>query len=239
MKTSGTLLIAGAILVLIPYTILTIIFQYPDVLREDPGVILTRFHAGGAWLVVVWWAFALTGLPLLVAYVRLGQRFENQHPLVRTATTLGMISGITQIIGLLRWVFVVPVLADRYVQTTDPGIRASIAVVFQAIHQLGGVLLGEHLGQLFTIAWMVLMARVSVDLKLFPRWVAVFGYGASGVYLLAQTELVATVVPGFPVVGWAGLVGSTLWLAWLVVVGVRLVVTQSSSEIIRGDQGFL
>jgi len=38
-KTIGFLLIAGAIGVLIPYTLLTMTFEYPAVLRQDTGVI--------------------------------------------------------------------------------------------------------------------------------------------------------------------------------------------------------
>jgi hypothetical protein len=47
-KIIGILLIAGAIGVFIPYTILTIIFDYPAILRQDAGVILIKFHEGGA-----------------------------------------------------------------------------------------------------------------------------------------------------------------------------------------------
>ncbi|GAB3899085.1 hypothetical protein GCM10028803_19590 [Larkinella knui] len=221
-KSTGNLFITGSILVLIPYIILTIIFDYPHILRHEPGIILTQFHEGGPQLIAVWWAFALSGLPLLIAFIKLGQQFEHQHPYVRWATTVGVISGIVQIIGLLRWVFVVPVLADHYLHTSNPVVRESISIVFQAVHQFGGVLLGEHIGQLFTIIWTVLMARVFDQLRLFPRWVAVLGYVASGIYLLAQTELVATVIPGFPVFGLAGLIGSTLWLIWLMSIGVKI-----------------
>ena len=34
--------------------------------------------------------------------------------------------------------------------------RRAAIITFKAIHQFGGVLLGEHLGQLFTIAWTVI-----------------------------------------------------------------------------------
>ncbi|GAB3936503.1 DUF4386 domain-containing protein [Larkinella terrae] len=221
LKTVGNLLIAGSIAVLVPYTILTVVFDYPNILRQEPGVILTRFHAGGPQLIAVWWTFAITGLLLLIAYVKLGQYFENQHKSVRWVTTIGIISGIAQIIGLLRWTFVVPVLADRYVHSADPAVRESVGVIFQAVHQFGGVLLGEHIGQLFTVIWTVMISRVFDQLRVFPRWVAVFGYVASGIYLLAQTELVATVVPNFPVFDLAGFIGSTLWLVWLVLIGVK------------------
>jgi hypothetical protein len=50
-KTIGGLLIAGAIAVLIPYTFLTSIFEYPAILRQETAVILTKFHEGGSTLI--------------------------------------------------------------------------------------------------------------------------------------------------------------------------------------------
>jgi hypothetical protein len=220
-RAIGLALVGGAAAVLVPYTILTIIFDYPDILRQDAGAVLTRFHAGGASLIAVWWAFAVVGLPLLAAYVLLGQRLEARWPWARLATTLGVISVVAQVIGLLRWTFVVPVLARTYATAPDAATREAATVAFAAVHQFGGVLLGEHVGQMFTIAWTVMIARAFVQLRLMPRWVSLLGYTAAVIYLAAQAELFATVVPGFPVWDLAGLIGSTLWLIWLIVVGVR------------------
>ena len=97
-KVIGLLLIVGALGVFIPYTILTIIFEYPDILRQETATVLTKFHAGGASLIGVWWAFAIMGIPLLIAYILIGQKLENKLSFIRTATTLGIISGIAQII---------------------------------------------------------------------------------------------------------------------------------------------
>jgi hypothetical protein len=101
----GWLLIIGAVAVLIPYTILTIIFEYPDVLRQDVGIVLTKFHNGGTTLLAIWFAFAITGIPLIPAYIMIGQQLEKKAPWVRTATTFGVIGLIVQVIGLLRWTF--------------------------------------------------------------------------------------------------------------------------------------
>ena len=68
-KTIGILLLTGAIALLIPYTMLTIIFEYPDILRQDTGIILTKFYQGGNSLIWTWFAFAITGIPLLPAYI--------------------------------------------------------------------------------------------------------------------------------------------------------------------------
>ena len=131
---------------------------------------------------------------------------------------IGVIGLVVQMIGLLRWTFVIPVLADTFVNATDEATKAAAIVSFKTIHQFGGVILGEHLGQLFTIIW-TLMTYAFSKLKLMPKWVNVLGVVGSVIYLLAQAELFATVIKGFPVWDLAGFLGSTLWLIWLIIVG--------------------
>lgn len=227
-KTIGLLLIAGAIGVLIPYIILTITFEYPDILRQDTGTILTKFHEGGGSLIFTWWAFAMLGFPLIIAYILIGQKLEHRLGFVRWVTTFGVISGIVQVIGLLRWVFVVPVIANSYVTSGDAMTKTAATISFQTIHQFGGVLFGEHLGQLLTIVWTVMMSYAFLKLKIFPKWISWLGISASVIYLLAQAELFNTVIPGFPVWSMAGFAGSTLWLVWLVILGVKFLKTTIS-----------
>lgn len=234
-KQSGYLFIISSILVFIPYTILTIIFDYPVILRNDPGIILTRFHDGGSNLIMMWWLFAMVGFPLLIAYKMLGSLLEKEFPFVKWATTIGIISGIVQIVGLLRWVFVVPVLAENYITTSDAGVQESIKIIFLVVHHYGGVVLGEHLGQLFTIVWMVAICFALFKSVEFPKWISIFGFVTAGIYLLAQTELFATVISGFPVIGWAGFVGSTLWLFWMIALGI-LLIRKSSHEKYERDE---
>jgi Domain of unknown function (DUF4386) len=220
-KTIGALIIAGAIGVLIPYTVLSIIFDYPVILRQDTATILTKFHQGDSSLIWTWFAFAILGIPLIPAYIGIGQKLENKAAWVRIATTIGVTGLIVQMIGLLRWTFVVPVLANTFVQATDDATKAAVIVSFKTIHQFAGVILGEHLGQLFTIAWTILISASLAKLKLVPKWITWLGYISSFIYLLAQAELFATVIPGFPVWNMAGFIGSTLWLLWLIIIGIK------------------
>lgn len=219
-KITGLLLVAGAIGVFVPYTILTIIFEYPAILRRDTGEILTKFHQGGSQLILTWWAFAILGLPLLLACILIGQKLEQHFYFVRWATVLGIIGLLVQMIGLFRWAFVVPVLSQNFITGNEMTKEAS-KVALQVLHQYGGVVLGEHIGQLFTIIWTLIMTAAFVKLKLFPGWINWLAYTASIIYLLAQAELFATVIPSFPVWDMAGLIGSTLWIIWLVVIGIH------------------
>ena len=57
---------------------------------------------------------------------------------------------------------------------------------------------------------------------LFQPWQGWLGLVAALVYFLGQSELLATVIPGFPEVPVAGLIGSLLWLFWMIVLGVAL-----------------
>jgi hypothetical protein len=126
-------------------------------------------------------------------------------------------------VGLLRWTFVVPVIADSFVHAPDETTKVAAIVSFKTIHQFAGVLLGEHLGQLFTIAWTVMITISFAKLKLMPNWVNWLGITGAVIYLLAQAELFATVMQGFPVWDMAGFMGSTLWLIWLTIVGVMFI----------------
>jgi hypothetical protein len=231
-KLTGFLFIAGAILINIPYTLLVMNFEYPDILRESAGYILTQFYLGGNKLIFTWLAFAWVGLPLLFAIIMLQKVLEREDaPYLESATVAGVIGAITQMLGLLRWSFVVPILAQIYVDPdSNNATKEAVLVSFQVIHQYGGVILGEHIGQTFSIIWMFLICLVMLKARLFKSWLGWVGIVAAVVYLLAQTELLNTVVPTFPVVPEAGLVGSLLWLGWMIALGVFLVRAKVVSE---------
>jgi hypothetical protein len=224
-QLAGLFFILGAVLINIPYTLLIMNFDYPDILRAPVDQILTQFQAGGNPLIYTWLAFAWVGLPILFGMVMLNQILgKEKHPFLETATIIGVIGGIVQIVGLLRWVFVIPVITRLY---TDPGTGAatkeSLSALFMVVHQYGGVILGEHMGQFLTIIWVSMISAIIYRSPLFAKWVSWLGWIASAVFILAQTELFATVIPDFPVISWAGLYGSLLWLLWMIVLGVYLV----------------
>ena len=105
----------GAVTFAVAATILSSTFNWPDILREPPQVVLPAFVAGGTSLVWTWfavaWTYAILLVPILLLPAALGRRDD---PVLRAATFVGAASVLLSLIGFLRWVFVVPALAGSY-----------------------------------------------------------------------------------------------------------------------------
>jgi hypothetical protein len=229
--------LAGVLLILTPiafnllFTLLSVTFEYPDILREPAGYVLEQFDAGGAGLVATWYGFMLTAvlfvpLVVLVHRVLAGDGREAGEPFyLGLATAFGVVAGVMQFLGLARWPFLVPYLADSY---TDPAsseaTRESVAVVFEAFNRYAGVAVGEHLGYLFTGLWTALVALAMFGSALpFRRWLSLLGMvSAAGV-------LVGTLEPaGFEAAANIVVVGYILWSIWLALTGIFFLRTSSN-----------
>ena len=210
----------GSVAFALAATVLSSTFDWPDILREPADVVLPAFVAGGTSLVWTWfataWTYAILLVPILLLPAVLGRRGD---PVLRVATYAGATSVVLALIGFLRWVFVVPPLADSYV-TGDATTRAAVDAAWTAQHQFGGALLGEHLGQLLAIGWSVALSVIILRSRVLPRWLGVTGLIASALYLTNQGDILATAVPGFPVWDVGGLIGSVTWGLWVAVLGV-------------------
>jgi hypothetical protein len=221
-RVTGALFLVGAVTFAAAATVLSSTFDWPDILREPAGVVLPAFAAGGPSLVWTWfavgWTYAILAVPILLLPAVLGRRDD---PVLRAATYLGATSVLLCLIGFLRWVFVVPPLAQSYV-TGDATTRAAVDAAWLAQHQFGGALLGEHLGQLLAIGWSVTLCVIILRTRVLPRWLGAAGLVVSTIYLVNQGDILATAVPGFPVFDLAGLIGSTGWGLWVAALGVTL-----------------
>lgn len=223
VRATGIILILLVVLLNIPYALLIQNFEYDDILRKPVGYVLTKFHAGGAGLILTWFAFGLAALLLIPASTLLHQVLACEDmPYLTTATAMGAISGILQSVGLMRWVFVIPVLANLYTApTASPATREAAIVVYQAVHQFGGVVIGEQLGQTLLVCWTVGVGIAMLRSRLFKSWVTWLGLITIPLLLLGQSELLATVIPTVPMLELTP-VGFILWEVWLLVVGTSL-----------------
>ena len=221
---TGILLIVTPVLFMTAFTLLQINFEYPDILRQPAQTVMEKFAAGGSGLIANWYLMVVSAILFIPISVMLHPylaRDDSQYMTV--ATTLGVVAGVVQMLGFIRWPFLVPTLASNYLDpASNEATRAAIEVTFRAFNQYAGMGVGEQLGYLFTALWTILIAFAMPKSKVFATWLGWMGG------MLAIGILLGTLEPvGVPFVGAINAIAYGLWAVWLVILGIRLLVKRA------------
>ena len=137
--------LAGLLLILVPlafmicFTLLQQQFEYPDILRQPTGDVLTKFQAGGSSLIAIWYVLTLTAVLFIPLVVLLHRVLAPQEASLTlwVATVFGIVAGLAQTLGFLRWPFLVPHLAEAYLAPgASEAQRSAAALVFEALPSL-------------------------------------------------------------------------------------------------------
>lgn len=219
-RLTGALLIAVPVAFTVIFIALGSVFDYPDILDASTDEVLRSFVEEGDGLVALWYGFMLTAVLFVPIAVLLPRVLGMRGTLATAAVVFGVVAGVLQFLGLARWPFLVPFLADTYVDPqSSPATREAAAVTFQAFHDYAGGALGEHLGYLFTALWtLVLVAGVRV---LGRSWLAWLGVASAVGIAVGMIEPL-----GVDAAGTINALAYTAWAVWLVIVGVL---------VLRGD----
>lgn len=216
---AALLLIAVPIAFNITFFLLQRAFAYPDILRQSTETILQRFKEGGAPLRRLWYAFAFSAVLFTFVPVLVHQVFQPDAPwFLAVGTVIGVLAGVFQTLGLIRWPFLVPFLAEIYTNPeSTQATRDSAAVSFQAFHRYAGVAIGEHLGFIFTSTWTVLLSVAIIQTALVSPlfgWLGILP--ALGVLAGIFEEM------GFKFAGAINAISYILWSVWLIAFGIAL-----------------
>jgi hypothetical protein len=224
--------LAAALLILLPvaftvcFTLLGSWFEYPAILRQPTADILTKFQAGGPSLVAVWYALTLTALFFIPLAVLLHRALAGREApaTLWVATTFGIVAGLVQALGFLRWPFLVPHLARVYLasETGEPQ-RAAAAMVFEAFHRYAGMGIGEHLGYLSTSLWTAGVALTvwhAAQAQYAPELGRILGL--SGGVLAAGLACGLLEPAGWALGGTINTLSYLAWSVWLTALGVLL-----------------
>lgn len=213
-RAAGTLLIAVPLIFSAGFTGLQMTFEYPDILRQPAGEVLTRFAGAGADLHVYWYAMMFAALLMIGGSIAAGLHFWQRDSLVAALSIgAGVLAGLVQALGLLRWVMLVPGLAVIYVAQGATEAQQSMAIaLFDAANQYLGMGVGEHFGYFFTAIWT---AMASVLVFGTNRIMAVSGF------LIAAGVLSGMLEPyGVPMTGMINSFSYSLWALWTLMLGV-------------------
>lgn len=223
----GLSAIAMAIGFNLPYANLVAIYDYPDILRRPAAEALTRFAEGGPALILTWHAFAWAALllvPLAIGLALTPANRATSDRLAIFAAITGALSGVTQAIGLWRWVFVIPGLARRHAEG-DATAQAAAEGVFDILNTWGGVAIGEHLGQWLLVFFV--LALSALQWRQGRRLTGGIGVVTAITTGIGTTEGLAIALGRegdlFSLFTIAGFLGLSLWL---ILIGLHLISVQ-------------
>jgi hypothetical protein len=229
----STVTLAGGFLLALPvafnvaFGALAASFDYPDILRRPTHEILSRFREGGTRLVLWWWAFALTAVAMAPLAVLVALALDGASDSLRVlGANVGVLAAMVQFLGLVRWPFLVPLLARLDADPdASPARREAVDVVFQAFHRYLGVGVGEHLGYLFTGAWTVLVGVALTESSIAPTWVGIPGIVVGAVLVLCSLEFVGPAErDGWRLAAVLTPLTYVAWSLWLLGCGIALLV---------------
>ena len=202
-RLTAALLVTGAVAVNAAFFGLGALFDYPDVLQQPGAEVLASFrdHQVG---VMSWFTVLLAGAALM-APIAVGVRRLGSGRSASAAMVVGIAAAVVQVIGLSRWLLVIPTVAW---QAADPAREADAVDAYERVGFVMGEVIGETFGYLLTALWTLLVLRSLA--KRSPRWFTVLGTG-SAVAVLSGV-LIPFGVPGTDLANFLGYVGWSVWL---------------------------
>lgn len=209
------------------YFVLAATFNFPAILREPASDRLTLFASKQSIIVTTYWFYAMTGL-LQVAFSVMLWRVSRvaQTALGQLAVVFGILTGVFQVVGFIRWVVVIPVLAAALKSGTPVD---SIALIERVLNAYGGMAIGEHLGFMAQATWCVLLGASLLASDLFDRKLAWAGVGIGALTYIVAIEPLS---PVFAALAPLSIGVSGGFLIWLFVLAVSVLRTEP--EVGRG-----
>jgi hypothetical protein len=217
-RKAGAALALASILAIAGFTVLGSVFEYPQILEEPTADILALFreHQGS---VMTWFLVLVVSAALMApAGIWLGRIAGGT--LGRWIAGVGIAAATVQVVGLQRWVSLVPAISQ---DALDPAQRASAEDRFELWHTLLGKAIGETIGYALTATFTVLVV-VALRRTVLTRWLAVVGYAAA--------VLIATgvVIPVLQVASLTNFAGYVAWCAWVLALAVTLFRVEGTSQ---------
>jgi hypothetical protein len=226
-RVAGVLLLALPVAFNLAFGVLAATFDYPDILRRPTPEVLARFREGGTRLLLWWWIFAMTAAALAPLAVLVARALDDaDETLLVVGATVGVLAALVQLLGLIRWPFVIPYLARLDADAdASHARREAVDVVFQSLNRYLGVAVGEHLGYLLTGIWTILAGAAFIQTSVAPGWLGLLGIIVGAVLALCSLEFVGPAErDGWKLAATLTPITYVAWSLWLVAGGVALLV---------------
>jgi len=193
-RQAAIFLIIEFLLIFAPLIILGAAINWPGSLDEPASVnlplILEQYMAMmtgySIYLVysLLFWPMAyLTGRAIVIG--------NTGNLLFRVASGFAALSTLARALGIVRWLFAMPVLARLYTNpAATENFKESISMVYEMLNAYAGGI-GELLGvSLFASIWLVLISILLIRSSHWPNWLGYFGLIVAASLLLNLLEMI-------------------------------------------------
>ena len=216
-RAAAGMMTGAAALAIAGFTALGSIFDYPQILKAPTTEILDSYRESQT--AITGWFLALVISAALLAPIGVLLGRIAGGILGKWITGVGIAAATVQVIGLSRWVLLIPGISD---DATVPALTESAHRTFEQLHFWLGTILGETIGYALTATFTVLVViaftrNAAITSTIATRWIGYLGY--------VSAALIATgvVIPlGIGAASITNFIGYVTWCLWLIAMAVIL-----------------
>ncbi len=177
-RATAALLFLETLLMIAPIVILGAAINWPASLDEPASVVLPLIVAQSGAVRLGYFLYLLYSVlfwPAALLVVRSVAGRGTPGLLLQQAAGFGAASAALRTLGIIRWLFPMPLLGQAYVGATSDQTRATIELIYTTLNAYAGSI-GEVLGvSLFAGLWMLLVSAAILRSGRLPRWLGGFG----------------------------------------------------------------
>lgn len=221
LRLTILLLILEPILMYLAFFVLSSSIDWPGILDEPAAVNLPLIVENRGAVVLgygAYLAYSLLILPLSVMLYFVLKDRGGSSPLLAVAAAVGIVSALARALGIVRWLFLMPVLAGLYLDpASGRATRDAVEVAYTAFNEYAGGV-GELLGVSLTGAvWVGLTSVALLRSGRFPNWPGILGLLAAGLLLPGLLAVV-----GLDTGSLFAVIGGNVLLIWMLALAVVL-----------------
>lgn len=223
-RTMGILFLVQFAVFIVALVVLGSAINWPASLDEPASVILPLIREQRSAVALGYSSYFVSALLLAPIALLVYRVLRTGNDAVLTvATGLGVLASFAKLLGISRWLVMMPSLADSYIDPqASAATRDATAVVYNAFNQYAGGI-GEGLGvALFSGLWTALVAlvvlRQTSPHRTLPRWIGMFGLIAAVLVLVPLVEFYG--IGTGPML----IVSGVVWQLWMIALGTLLLV---------------
>ncbi len=228
-RWTGVLLILEPVLMVPTFLVLSSSISWPASLDEPASVNLPLMVEQRGAVVVgygAYLAYSLLILPLSILLYYVLKERDSSSPLLAVAAAVGVVSALARALGIVRWLFLMPFLAEIYLNpNSGAATREAVEVAYVAFNEYAGGV-GELLGVSLTGAlWVGLVSVAILRSARFPKWLGILGLIVAALLLPGVLSVV-----GIDVGTLFATVGVLSFLAWMLALAGVLIFSRRSSR---------